>query len=134
MKFVGKLIAFSQRVIRRLRREFLGEKNLPAAVVEVVFGYVTAIPFGHSVSIDDVQDDTINWIMPDFGIGSGGHLNIFRMISHLQKLGFQSRIVIPELVWSKSAADAAERIEQHFLKLDAPVYVGRENIPSACFS
>lgn len=134
MKIVGKLLAFSHRVIRRLRREFLGEKNLPVAVVEDVFSYVTEIPFGRSVSIDDVQDNTINWIMPDFGIGSGGHLNIFRMISRLQKLGFQSRIVIPELVWSKSAADAAERIEQHFLKLDAPVYVGRENIPAACFS
>ena len=134
MKIVDSLIAFGHRVARRLRREFLGERNLPVAVVEDVFGYVTEIPFGSSVSIDDVQDDTINWIMPDFGIGSGGYLNIFRMISRLQKLGFQSRIVIPELVWSKSADDAAERINEHFLKLDAPVYVGRENIPAACFS
>lgn len=131
---MGKLKTFGQRVLRRLRRDFLGENASPVAVVEDVFGYVTEIPFGQSVSMRDVSENTINWIMPDFGIGSGGHLNIFRMISRLQKLGFESRIIIPELVWSESAADAEARINEHFLKLDARVFVGRENIPSACFS
>ncbi|HIA51259.1 MAG TPA: glycosyltransferase [Candidatus Melainabacteria bacterium] len=131
---MGKLKTFSQRVLRRLRREFLGDNASPVSVVEDVFGYVTEIPFGQSVTIKDVPENTINWIVPDFGIGSGGHLNIFRMISRLQKLGFESRIIIPELVWSKSAADAEARINEHFLKLDAKVFVGREGIPSACFS
>lgn len=131
---MGKLKTFSQRVLRRLRREFLGEQTSPSCVVEDVFAYVTEIPFGQSVTIEDVAQNTINWIMPDFGIGSGGHLNIFRMISRLQKLGFESRIIIPELVWSKTARDAEERINQHFLQLNAPVYVGREDIPAACFS
>lgn len=131
---MGKLKTFSQRVLRRLRREFLGEQTSPSCAVEDVFAYVTEIPFGQSVTIEDVAENTINWIMPDFGIGSGGHLNIFRMISRLQKLGFESRIIIPELVWSKTAKDAEERINQHFLPLDAPVFVGRESIPAACFS
>ena len=95
---MGKLKTFSQRVLRRLRREFLGDNASPVSVVEDVFGYVTEIPFGQSVTIKDVPENTINWIVPDFGIGSGGHLNIFRMISRLQKLGFESRIIIPELV------------------------------------
>lgn len=112
----------------------LGEPKSAFSVVEDVFGFVKQIPFGQSVLIEDVNENTINWIIPDFGIGSGGHLNIFRMISCLKNLGFESRIVIPELVWSKSAEDAEKRINQHFLKLDAPVYVGRNNIPPACFS
>lgn len=131
---MGRLKTFSKRLLRLLRREFFGEQGTPPAVVEDVYGFVTEIPFGCSVTIDDVAENTINWIIPDFGIGSGGHLNVFRMISRLQALGFDSRIIIPELVWSKSAKDAEERINQHFMDLNAPVYVGRQGVPPACFS
>lgn len=131
---MGNLKTLCQRILRKLRRVLLGEQNSAASVVEDVFGFVNELPFGRSVSVEEVDENTINWIIPDFGIGSGGHLNIFRMISCLQKLGFESRIIIPELVWSKSATDAENRINQHFLKLDTPVFVGRENIPPACFS
>ena len=37
---------------------------------------------------------TLNWIIPPFGKGSGGHLNIFRYIKYLEQLGYFNRIYI----------------------------------------
>ena len=37
-------------------------------------------------------DIVINWVIPLPGIGSGGHINIFRFICNLQKLGFKNRV------------------------------------------
>ena len=34
----------------------------------------------------NINNPRILWFIPDFGIGSGGHLNIFRMIYNLEKL------------------------------------------------
>ncbi len=36
----------------------------------------------------------INWVIPEMGIGSGGHINIFRFINHLQNMGIKNRIYI----------------------------------------
>ena len=36
----------------------------------------------------------ISWIIPDFGVGSGGHTNIFRIIYWLEKFGHKSIIWI----------------------------------------
>lgn len=36
----------------------------------------------------------INWIIPEMGIGSGGHINIFRFVVNLQNMGFKNRIYI----------------------------------------
>lgn len=38
------------------------------------------------------SDIVINWVIPLPGIGSGGHINIFRFICNLQKLGFKNRV------------------------------------------
>lgn len=36
----------------------------------------------------------LNWVIPEAGEGSGGHTTIFRFISHLENLGFHSRIYL----------------------------------------
>lgn len=36
----------------------------------------------------------INWIIPEMGKGSGGHTTIFRMMSHLENMGFHSRVYL----------------------------------------
>ena len=38
----------------------------------------------------------INWIIPEIGVCSGGHINIFRFVMMLQKAGFQNKIYILE--------------------------------------
>lgn len=37
---------------------------------------------------------TLNWILPDFDIGSGGPVTIMRFVSNLEDLGFHNRIYI----------------------------------------
>ena len=36
----------------------------------------------------------LNWVIPEMGIGSGGHINIFRFVQKLQNMGFQNRVYI----------------------------------------
>ena len=42
------------------------------------------------------KDDkpTLNWVIPEPGIGSGGHINIFRFVTGIQKLGIHNRIYL----------------------------------------
>lgn len=37
---------------------------------------------------------TLNWVIPEMGVGSGGHINIFRFINMLQQRGIKNRIYI----------------------------------------
>lgn len=37
---------------------------------------------------------TINWVIPEMGKGSGGHINIFRFVNNLQKMGIVNRMYI----------------------------------------
>ncbi|MBO4862964.1 MAG: glycosyltransferase family 4 protein [Eubacterium sp.] len=34
----------------------------------------------------------VNWVIPEMGIGSGGHMNIFRFVQKLQDLGIKNRV------------------------------------------
>lgn len=40
------------------------------------------------------QKPVLNWVIPEPGIGGGGHINIFRFVTRLQKLGFHNRIYL----------------------------------------
>lgn len=42
----------------------------------------------------DDQVKLLNWVIPEMGKGSGGHTTIFRMISHLENMGFHSRVYL----------------------------------------
>ena len=72
---------------------------------------------------------SINWIVPRFSIGSGGHLTIFRMISMLERRGFVCRIFITEKSAFLNAEQAREIICEHFVKLNADVYLGVDAMP-----
>ena len=37
---------------------------------------------------------TLNWVIPEMGVGSGGHLNIFRFVSYLERHGVHNRIYL----------------------------------------
>lgn len=80
------------------------------------------------------SDKVINWFIPPFGKGSGGHLNIFRFISNLEQLGFTCRIIIVGEPKPESAATAKKNIDEWFFPLKAEVYVGSSKAPPACFS
>lgn len=91
------------------------------------YGFLRYAPFGHANHIG-VGEKTVNWVIPDFGIGSGGHLNIFRLIAGLEKLGYKCRIVIVGGCQFASAEDAHRSICKHFVEIKAVVGIGEESL------
>ena len=65
----------------------------------------------------------IIWFLPDVGIGSGGHLNIFRMIKNLETFGCRSDVVLCNGSQWKTPKRAKEIIHQHFYKIDVTVFI-----------
>lgn len=68
---------------------------------------------------------TLNWLIPDFALGAGGHMTLFRLIAELEKQGVINRIYIfGPLVHRKTAAQFKAAINRHFLPLHAEITVG----------
>jgi O-antigen biosynthesis protein len=86
------------------------------------------------VEANELNAKTINWFIPDFGIGSGGHLNIFRYIYHLENSGYACRLIIVGHHRHKSEGAALREIQEHFFPLNAAVFFGGAQIPDARFS
>ncbi|MDE7311284.1 MAG: glycosyltransferase family 4 protein [Eubacterium sp.] len=49
----------------------------------------------------------INWVIPEMGVGSGGHMNIFRFVQGLQKLGIKNRVYL----FRSSMLDSDEKLK-----------------------
>lgn len=98
------------------------------------YDFITQKPFGSK--FDPLKHDkkTINWIIPDFSIGSGGHLNIFRLIYNLELNGFTCRIYIVPVIHHLTAAAAKKDITEHFVPLKAEVALGCESMKPAFVS
>lgn len=50
----------------------------------------------------------LNWVIPEMGIGSGGHMNIFRFVQGLQRMGAKNRVY----VFRASALDSDEKLRE----------------------
>ena len=79
------------------------------------------------------RPNTLLWFIPDFNIGSGGHQTIFRTIWHLERMGWESGIVIVSPTVHAMAEAAHHDICEHFFPLQAKVYVGFDGLPSSEF-
>ena len=64
----------------------------------------------------------IIWLIPDFGKGSGGHTNIFRMINFLEKFGHKNSIWICGGTHHGSAKTARKVLCDNFFEIDAEVH------------
>jgi glycosyltransferase involved in cell wall biosynthesis len=78
-----------------------------------------------------INQKKINWVVPDFGIGSGGHTTIFRIIFYLEQLGFANNIYITYPCNFPEAKIANHCIQKHFFPLNAKVFIGHEAMQPA---
>lgn len=76
---------------------------------------------------------TLLWFIPDFNIGSGGHQTIFRTIMHLERMGWESNIVIVSPTNHATAESARQDICNHFFPLKAGVFMGFDGLPNSEF-
>lgn len=82
----------------------------------------------------NTSEKTINWFIPPYGRGSGGHLNIFRFVHLLEKLGYECRIVIVGHHQKYDLVEAKRQITEWFFLLNAPVYDGVDHVPPATYT
>lgn len=79
----------------------------------------------------DAKRLDIHFIIPDFAAGGGGHMNIFRMLWHLEFLGHDITIWIFRPTLHNTPQDAYEDIVRHYNTLRAKVLFVDESFPEA---
>lgn len=94
------------------------------------FSYILSRPFG-GVFPEEGDQYTLNWVIPDFLAGSGGHTTLFRMVHYLEKSGYSCRIVIEDPCHFPNAEAARKAIRGHFFPLQAEVGIGRDALKPA---
>jgi glycosyltransferase involved in cell wall biosynthesis len=114
-------------VVRRLRQG-------PGRYVDVFRHYGFALPHVLPALPGVERAGTLLWFIPDFNVGSGGHLNIFRTIWHLEQMGYTSTIVIGNPVMHQDAEEARDEIRKHFFPLQAEVLLGLDALPPCEFA
>ncbi|OOX89577.1 hypothetical protein BOQ00_03435 [Campylobacter coli] len=73
--------------------------------------YLTLHPMHKFFNINSLL---IHWVIPDFSIGGGGHMTIFRMIYFLEKLGHRQVIWIQNVSMHDTPKEAKETIIKHY--------------------
>lgn len=124
------LLHTARAVWARLRRGM----KVSGPKIDVYQHYAFTWPADIPALPGNAQTGTLLWFIPDFNIGSGGHLNIFRTIWHLEQMGYQSTIVIGKPTAHHDAAQARAVICQHFFPLQAQVHIGLEKLPRCEFA
>lgn len=114
-------------IVRRLRQG-------PGRHIDVFRHYDFALPHVLRALPGDAKVGTLVWFIPDFNLGSGGHLNIFRTIWHLEQMGYESTIVIGKPAMHHNADEARNEIRQHFFPLQAQVILGLDSLPPCEFA
>lgn len=127
-KKVG-LLGAVKYAIKRLNSRQLEPSSMASKHDPVDFySFIYEIPFGAEHS---AESKVINWVIPDFGIGSGGHLNIFRVVKKLEEKGFICRINIDNPTHFSSGKEARSCIRKNFFEINAEVGLGRDALRPA---
>lgn len=115
-----------------VRNKFrIGVARITRINVSEDYGFVLGKPIGEAISPASVASNTINWVIPPFGFGSGGHLNIMRFVSHLEGDGFDCNIIIVGEPRPASAGVVHKQLNDWFFPFKGRVYLGMESAPPA---
>jgi glycosyltransferase involved in cell wall biosynthesis len=63
----------------------------------------------------------LHWVIPDFGIGSGGHMTIFRIVHLLEQRGHECSLWIDNPSTHKTPSHAYDDIVKHFTSVRADI-------------
>ena len=120
--------ALAHRMKQYVGKRVFGRRTiaLAVAVEDVIAADWTKPPARLPAAITG-EHLTVHWVVPPAGIGSGGHLNIFRFVRFLEKQGHTCRLFYydPDSPPSQAEADA---VIKHFPPMNATVKVGLEGL------
>jgi O-antigen biosynthesis protein len=76
---------------------------------------------------------TLAWVVPPWRLGSGGHTTIFRLIRQMERRGHSCTIFVfdPFGHVDRRASALRDEIREHFVEVDAEVFVGLDDFDSA---
>jgi glycosyltransferase involved in cell wall biosynthesis len=76
---------------------------------------------------------TIAWVVPAWKIGSGGHTTIFRLVRQMELRGHKCAIFVFDHrgIMRGSGTELREQIREHFIPIEAQVFVGLDDFDSA---
>jgi glycosyltransferase involved in cell wall biosynthesis len=76
---------------------------------------------------------TIAWVVPPWGVGSGGHAVIFRLIGELERRGHRCAIFVFDPLGQNPHQGhmLREQIREHFTPVEAEVFLGLDDFDSA---
>ena len=134
---IKALVGTSKISLAYIKRKLLGSKTHYSSKTDVIghYSFIIQDSFGPIPQSENLSaKTTITWFVPDFNIGSGGHINIFRFVAELEKLGFQSQILIIPPSQFDTGEDAKSCIVKHFNNLSASVYVNSEDLKPSYFA
>jgi glycosyltransferase involved in cell wall biosynthesis len=95
------------------------------------FEFVLPRPSGHPIESGMVDSKTINWVVPPFGAGAGGHTTIFRFIYFLEQRGFTCRVIVNGGHVLGSAKHFQQLIQKSYFPIAAEVYSDAADAPPA---
>lgn len=122
----GGYIAVLRAIYNRVTKKNV---SVPLDIISH-YNFITQSQFGPELPTD-ISSKTINWVIPNFGIGSGGHLNIFRLVYFLEKMGFENRFIIVGYCSFDSPDAIKECINKNFVSLKADVFLSPDYMPPA---
>jgi glycosyltransferase involved in cell wall biosynthesis len=117
-----------RRVAQKLRHGGVFRSSADDPVAR--YGFVLPRPFGDEPIPAD-GNRGINWIIPEFFAGSGGHTTIFRIVRHLEQHGFDCRLILEEPSRLPDGDVAKRLLEKSFPGLRANVAIGRAGMQPA---
>jgi glycosyltransferase involved in cell wall biosynthesis len=116
-----------QQIVKSSFLKPIKKQNLPATHVISPFEFEDNFSKYSKINSEDFKFTQgalkFCWIIPDFGIGSGGHTTIFRMIMWLETFGHKSTIMICGGTHHGNANQAKEIILSYFFPLNASVEI-----------
>ncbi|MFM9280005.1 rhamnosyltransferase WsaF family glycosyltransferase [Paenibacillus jiagnxiensis] len=115
----------SKTVLSKIKK-----KNEIAILKKDVFKFYNYLLLGSreaKLTYQPKDELKLSWFIPDFGIGSGGHLNIFRIIHLLEKISVKSDIYICGASQWGNPSSVKEIIDKNFFPLESNVYIIEDN-------
>ena len=127
--FINSVIASIKYIFKKIINNINKEEDKENIFLH--YKFLDTVPFGLIENKNCYDKKVLNWFIPDFGIGSGGHLNIFNFISHLEKRGFKCNLIIDGNSDFTSEEQALNTIRNQFYPINGPVFLGCDKVPPA---
>lgn len=113
-------------MISNIRIKFIRKKE-----IFLRYDFIHPREIGSPVLLGAIPRMTVNWVIPPFVKGSGGHSTIFRFVHYLEEHGFNCRIVVVGDHQRFRNVKIKQQINEWFFPFVGDVYIGMASAPPA---